>query len=97
MLAAAVALALLHFGTPLAYYAYLKTKWLGRPWNVRRDPGYKPKVTVIVPTYNEAKFVEKKLEDIARQNYPKELLEVVVVDSASSDGTAEIARRWARE
>ncbi|MCC6003675.1 MAG: glycosyltransferase family 2 protein [Thermofilum sp.] len=96
MLAAAVALALLHFGTPLAYYAYLKAKWLGRPWGLRRDAGYRPKVTVIVPTYNEAKFVEKKLEDIARQSYPRELLEVVVVDSASSDGTAEIARRWAQ-
>jgi cellulose synthase/poly-beta-1,6-N-acetylglucosamine synthase-like glycosyltransferase len=92
----ALVLALLHFGTPLAYYAYLKAKWLGRPWNVRGDPGYKPKVTVIVPTYNEAKFVEKKLEDIARQSYPKELLEVVVMDSASTDGTAEIARKWAQ-
>jgi cellulose synthase/poly-beta-1,6-N-acetylglucosamine synthase-like glycosyltransferase len=94
---AALALALTHFATPLAYYTYLKINWLNKPWNINRDPNYKPKVSVIVPTYNEAKFIEKKLEDIARQNYPKELLEIIVIDSASTDGTAELARRWARE
>ena len=92
MLAAAVALALLHFGTPLAYYAYLKAKWLGRPWNVRRDPGYKPKVTVIVPTYNEAKFILKKLDDIYSQDYPRNLVEVIVIDSASTDGTPQLVK-----
>jgi len=97
MLAAAVALALLHFGTPLAYYAYLKAKWLGRPWNVRRDPGYKPKVTVIVPTYNEAKFILKKLDDIYSQDYPRNLVEVIVIDSASTDGTPQLVKKWVSE
>ena len=54
----AVALALLHLGFPLAYYAYLRARWLGRPWSVRRDPSYRPRVTVIVPTYNEAEPIE---------------------------------------
>jgi cellulose synthase/poly-beta-1,6-N-acetylglucosamine synthase-like glycosyltransferase len=97
MLAAAVALALLHFGTPLAYYAYLKAKWLGRPWNVRRDPGYKPKVTVIVPTYNEAEFILKKLDDIYSQDYPRNLVEVIVIDSASTDGTPQLVKKWVSE
>jgi cellulose synthase/poly-beta-1,6-N-acetylglucosamine synthase-like glycosyltransferase len=94
---AALALALIHFATPLAYYTYLKTTWLNKPWNINRDPYYKPKVTVIVPTYNEAKFIEKKLEDIARQNYPKELLEIIVIDSASTDATPQIAKNWAHK
>jgi len=92
----AVALALLHLGFPLAYYAYLKARWLRRPWSIRRDPSYRPRVTVIVPTYNEAKLIESKLDNLARQDYPRELLEVVIVDSASADGTPERVEGWAR-
>lgn len=94
MLELALALAAVHFGAPLAYYSYLR-KWLDKPWGVKKDPGYRPRVTVIVPTYNEAELVERKLDNIREQDYPKDKLEVIVVDSASTDGTAERARRWA--
>jgi len=59
------------------------------------DPGYRPRVTVIVPTFNEAGFIEVKLDNIYGQDYLRGRLEVIVVDSASSDGTPEIVRRWA--
>jgi glycosyltransferase involved in cell wall biosynthesis len=71
-------------------------KWLGKPWDVRRDLGYKPRVSIIVPTYNEAELIEAKLDNLARQDYPRELLEVIVVDSASTDGTPERVEEWAR-
>jgi len=90
----ALALALVHFGLPIAYYLYLKLVWLGRPWGVRRDHSFKPMVTVIVPTYNEARLIESKLDDIARQDYPRGRLEVIIVDSASTDGTLEAVKRW---
>jgi len=92
----ALALALLHFGVPLAYYSYLRVRWLSKPWGIAPDTNYRPKVTVIVPTYNEAELIESKLDDLARQDYPSELLEVVVVDSASTDGTVERVEGWAR-
>jgi len=60
--AAALALALIHFGVPLAYYLYLRKMWPPKPWVIRRDPGYAPKVAVVVSTYNEAALIEKKLD-----------------------------------
>jgi cellulose synthase/poly-beta-1,6-N-acetylglucosamine synthase-like glycosyltransferase len=93
-LAIALTIALVHFGLPIAYYLYLRAVWLGRPWGVRRDHSFKPMVTVIVPTYNEARLIESKLDDIARQDYPRGRLEVIVVDSASTDGTVEAVKRW---
>ncbi|AFK50620.1 glycosyl transferase, family 2 [Thermogladius calderae 1633] len=93
--AAGLALSLAHFAFPLAYYAYLKARWLGRPWGLRLDPGYRPRVTVVVPTYMERGLIEGKLENVYEQDYPRELLEVLVVDGASGDGTAEAAREWA--
>lgn len=52
------------------------------------------RVSVIVPTYNEAGRIWRKLENIYLQKYPRELLEIVVVDSASTDGTVEIVKKW---
>jgi biofilm PGA synthesis N-glycosyltransferase PgaC len=83
---------LVHFGLPTAYYLHLRAIWLSRPWGVRRDHSFKPMVTVIVPTYNEARLIESKLDDIARQDYLRGRLEVIVVDSASTDGTVEAVK-----
>jgi len=94
LLILAIGLALLHFGFPLAYYCYLKKLWLNRPWDVRGDSEYKPRVSIIVATYNEAKLVRQKLDDIASQSYPKDLAEIIIVDSASTDGTVEVVKEW---
>ena len=91
----AITLALIHFGTPLLYYWYMKTKHLNKPWNIKTNPNYKPKITIIIPTYNEAKFIQSKLNNIYTQNYPKNLIEIIVIDSASTDGTAELTEEWA--
>ena len=96
LLLIALGLAIVHICIPLAYYYYLKKWWLNKPWNIKRDPSYKPKVSIIIPTYNEAGLIESKLDDLARQYYPKELLEIVVVDSASTDGTPEKVEEWAQ-
>jgi len=88
------ALAAAHFGAPLAYYAAAR-RWLKTPWRIKPDPAYLPAVTVAIPTYNEARHIEEKLEDVYRQEYPRARLEIIVVDSASTDGTAERAKGWA--
>jgi len=93
----ALTLAGIHFGVPLLYYFYLKSRYLDEPWNIKIDEDYRPRVTVIVPTYNEAKFIQGKLDNVYGQDYPKDLMEVVVVDSASTDGTPELVEEWASE
>ncbi|MDI9619974.1 MAG: glycosyltransferase [Candidatus Nezhaarchaeota archaeon] len=93
----ALALALVHFGLPLAYYWYTKVRWFKRRWDITIDENYRPRVTTVIPTYNEAKHMVSKLNNIYEQEYPRELVEVVVVDSASTDRTPELVEKWAAE
>ena len=72
--------------TYLAYFLYLR-KYVGKPWNIRVDEGFEPEVSILVPAHNEEANIETKLENIGSVLYPKEKLEVIVVDDASDDGT----------
>ena len=50
-----------------------------------------PPITVIVPAYNEEDHIVAKMQDLARQDYPPELVTIFVVDNGSTDRTAELA------
>ena len=52
-----------------------------------------PTVSVIVPAYNAAPFLDAALASLAAQSRPAD--EVVVVNDASTDDTARVAKRWA--
>jgi glycosyltransferase involved in cell wall biosynthesis len=53
-----------------------------------------PRVTALVTVYNRERFVGEALDSALGQDYPADLLDVLVVDDGSSDGSArEIARR----
>lgn len=52
-----------------------------------------PKVSVIVPTLNSAKFLESCLKSIRKQTYKN--IELIVVDNNSIDKTKEIAKKFA--
>ena len=52
-----------------------------------------PKVSVIVPCRNEVTWIAECLESIAHNDYPKDRLEVFVVDGMSDDGTRPILKR----
>ena len=51
-----------------------------------------PSITVVVPSYQQAAFLEETLRSVLLQGYPN--LELLVMDGGSTDGSVEIIRRY---
>lgn len=60
----------------------------------RLDPAL-PSVSVVLPSYNYERYMPARLGSILDQTHP--VYEVIVIDDASPDGSAEAARRTARD
>ena len=54
-----------------------------------------PNVSVVVPSYNYARYLESRLVSIFTQTLP--VLEIIVLDDASTDKSLDIAQNTARE
>jgi glycosyltransferase involved in cell wall biosynthesis len=55
--------------------------------------GNLPKITIVTPSYNQAKFLERTILSVLNQGYPN--LEYMVIDGGSNDGSVEIIQRYA--
>lgn len=54
-------------------------------------------LSVICPIYNEEKYIGGCIEAILRQDYPKEDLEVLLIDGGSKDRTKEIIEEYIKD
>jgi glycosyltransferase involved in cell wall biosynthesis len=54
-------------------------------------------VSVIMPCRDEEKYIGKALESILASDYPRDRLEVLIVDGMSTDGTRKIVAEYAKE
>jgi len=58
----------------------------------RLDPSFTPKVSIIVPVWNEEKRIKRTLDSLLALDYPN--LEIIVVDDGSTDRSLEIVKGY---
>ncbi len=80
------------FGLHRYYLAHLFTKYKNRIPKPKKKLKKLPVVTVQLPIYNEMYVVERLISSVCNIDYPKEVLEVQVLDD-STDQTQEISRK----
>jgi cellulose synthase/poly-beta-1,6-N-acetylglucosamine synthase-like glycosyltransferase len=56
-----------------------------------------PSVAIAVPCFNEEKTIRGTLSSLLALDYPKDKLEIIVVDDGSSDSTLAIAQNFAAQ
>ena len=56
-----------------------------------------PKISVVIPAHNEERVIEKTIRSALAVDYPKNKLEIIVVDDGSTDRTFEIAKKFERK
>ncbi|HEY9073795.1 MAG TPA: glycosyltransferase, partial [Desulfobaccales bacterium] len=76
-------------GFTLAYLAFqlVRTVLWWRYKSYPLPPGPLPRVTVIIPAFNEGAMVEKAIYAAAASDYPADRLEIICIDDGSKDDT----------
>jgi len=54
------------------------------------DPSY-PRISVVIPSYNQVRFLERSVLSMLNQNYPN--TEIIVIDGGSQDESVELIRK----
>jgi len=77
----------------IGYYLYI-LRLLKNKSKQQVNIDFRPKITIIVPTYNDAETIEDKLLNLIEQSYPTDMIDVLLIDSNSKDETVNKVRKF---
>lgn len=83
-------------GSYLLYFLYLRHRAKGS-WGLETDSQFRPPVTILVPAFNEEKNILSRLENLKAVSYPKDKMEVILIDDASTDQTLAKAEEFVKK
>lgn len=79
------------------YLIFLLGIHLGKRCKPIRESDELPDISILIPAYNEAAVISKRIANIRASDYPLERYELIIIDDCSSDDTAALAEEACRE
>ncbi|MBZ0272355.1 glycosyltransferase [bacterium] len=84
------------FNVVLTFYAFLNGLSAEKERKrIKDEPFPFPFVSILIPAHNEEVVIDRTVQAMLALNYPRERLEIIVVNDGSSDATGEIVQRLA--
>lgn len=80
--------------TFIGYPIILKCIASLRKCEISADGGFTPSVSILLSVYNEESIIKEKIQNFLSLDYPRELLEMVIVSDKCTDKTEEIIRSF---
>jgi glycosyltransferase involved in cell wall biosynthesis len=75
-------------------YKRLEETTLPAPADKDNNGVAQPVITVLIDTYNYGRFIEEAIGSVLSQDFPMDLVQVLVVDDGSTDDTSERVRKY---
>jgi cellulose synthase/poly-beta-1,6-N-acetylglucosamine synthase-like glycosyltransferase len=75
-------------------YPLILAVWRGRAQRVTKDEKFVTTVSVVMAVYNGGALIRRKLEALLRLDYPRDLLQIIVISDGSTDETGAIVHEF---
>ena len=82
---------------PFIIHRYRISRWMQKEPLQPSGNGKKLGLTLVLPVWNEEKVIIEKLENLASQDFPRKNLELLIIDSASTDSTVSLVEDWLKK
>ena len=82
------------FGILFSFLVFIFSIFIISRFFKRKYGNFEPKVSIVVPAYNEERNIEKCIASIFDSSYPKNKLDIIVVDDGSTDNTLKIIKKY---
>ena len=80
------------FGILFSFLVLVFATFVASRFFSRKYRDFEPKISIVIPAYNEEKNIGECLKSVYNSDYPKNKIELIVVDDGSTDSTLNIVK-----
>jgi len=77
-----------------AFLVFIFIIYIISKFKKRNEYEFEPDISVVIPAYNEEKNISACVESVLSNDYPKDKMEIIIVDDGSTDNTLQVLSKY---